>query len=144
MPVEVHRPSLFLSLPGKASVTIDGATYRAKPMAMSVAYPAGVTAPLVHVPARYAHNADEMFTKGFVSETEVDLRRKIVVSEGFGMPGKVAYFEQRGAIGMMLSWIVHWFVRDLAFVHGATASTRDGALSPGSRVRLCAVFSRFP
>lgn len=101
VPVEVHRPSLFLSLPGKASVTSEGATYRAKPMAMSVAYPAGVTAALVHVPARYARNADEMFTKGFVSETEVDLRGKIVVSEGFGMPGKVAYFEQRGAIGMI-------------------------------------------
>ncbi len=70
-------------------------------MAMSVAHPNGVTAELVHVPARYARNADEMFTKGFVSEVDVDLRGKIVVSEGFGMPGKVAWFEQRGAIGMI-------------------------------------------
>ena len=101
VPVEVHRPTLFLSLPGQASITAGAQRFRAKPMAMSVAYPDGVTAELVHVPARYARNADEMFTKGFVSEVDVDLRGKIVVSEGFGMPGKVAWFEQRGAIGMI-------------------------------------------
>ena len=32
---------------------------------------------------------------------DVDLRGKFVVSEGFGMPGKVAYFEARGALGMI-------------------------------------------
>ncbi|MEP7383539.1 MAG: M28 family peptidase [Gemmatimonadota bacterium] len=101
VPVEVHRPTLFLSLPGRASIAAGAQHFRAKPMAMSVPYPDGVTAPLVHVPARYARNADEMFTKGFVSETDVDLHGKIVVSEGFGMPGKVAWFEQRGAIGMI-------------------------------------------
>ena len=101
VPVEVHRPTLFLSLPGKASVTVKDATLRAKPMAMSVPYPDGLTAPLVYVPARYARNADEMFTKGFVSDADIDVAGKIVVSEGFGMPGKVAYFEQRGALGMI-------------------------------------------
>jgi len=101
VPVEVHRPTLFLSLPGAARVVAGAQSFRAKPMAMSVPYPEGVTAPLAYVAARYARNADEMFTKGFVSDTEVDLRGKIVVSEGFGMPGKVAYFEQRGAVGMI-------------------------------------------
>ena len=101
VPVEVHRPTLFLSLPGTASVTFADLTLRAKPMAMSVAYPDGLTAPLVYVPARYAQNADEMFTKGFVSDADIDVAGKIVVSEGFGMPGKVAYFEQRGALGMI-------------------------------------------
>ena len=101
VPVEVHRPELFLSLPGKASVAVGTQSFRAKPMAMSAAFPAGVTAPLVYVEARYARNADEMFTRGFVSGTDVDIRGKLVVSEGFGMPGKVAYFEERGAIGMI-------------------------------------------
>ena len=101
VPVEVHRPTLFLSLPGTANVAVGAQTFRAKPMAMSVPYPEGVTAPLAYVPARYARNADEMFTKGFVSDTEVDLRGKIVLSEGFGMPGKVSYFQERGAIGMI-------------------------------------------
>ena len=101
VPVDVHRPTVFLSLPGQASVTAGDRTVRAKPMAMSVPYPSGVTAPLAYVPARYARNADEMFTRGLVGETEADLRGRIVVSEGFGMPGKVAYFEQRGALGMI-------------------------------------------
>ena len=101
VPAEVHRPSLFLSLPGKGSVTAGGVSYRAKPMAMSVAFPKGVTAPLAYVPARYARNADEMFTKGFVSDEEQDLRGRIVLSEGFGMPGKVSYLEQRGAVAMI-------------------------------------------
>ncbi|MFN8571107.1 MAG: M28 family peptidase [Gemmatimonadaceae bacterium] len=101
VPVEVHEPTIFLSLPGKASITAGGVTYRAKPMAMSVAHPDGLSAPLAYVPARYARNADEMFTKGFVSDEEIDVAGKIVVSEGFGMPGKVAYFEQRGALGMI-------------------------------------------
>ncbi len=103
VPVEVHDPEIFLSLPGPASITAGGGelTIRAKPMAMSVAFPDGLTAPLAYVPARYARNADEMFTKGFVSDEEIDIAGKIVVSEGFGMPGKVAYFEQRGALGMI-------------------------------------------
>ena len=101
VPVDVHRPTLFLSIPGAASATVNGVELGAKPMAMSLPCPDGMTAPLVYVPARYARNADEMFTKGFVSDDEVDLRGKIVVSEGFGMPGKVAYFEERGALGMI-------------------------------------------
>ena len=101
VPVEVHRPTIFLSLPGKASVTVNNRSLRAKPMAMSMACPNGLTAPLVYVPARYAQNADEMFTKGFVSDADIDVAGKLVVSEGFGMPGKVSYFEQRGALGMI-------------------------------------------
>ena len=89
VPVDVHRPELFLSIPRSASATVGDTTFRAKPMAMSVAFPEGVTAPLAYVPARYARNADEMFTRGFVSDVDIDLRGKIVVSEGFGMPGKV-------------------------------------------------------
>lgn len=101
VPVEVHEPELFLSLPGRGSITAGAREFRAKPMAMSVAFPDGLTAPLAYVPARYARNADEMFTRGFVSDEEVDVRGKIVLSEGFGMPGKVAYFEQRGALAMI-------------------------------------------
>ncbi len=101
VPVEVHVPELFLSLPGKASISTGTQSFRAKPMAMSVPFPSGITAPLAYVPARYARNADEMFTKGFVSDEEIDVRGKIVLSEGFGMPGKVAYFEQRGALAMI-------------------------------------------
>jgi hypothetical protein len=101
VPVEVHDPELFLSLPGAASVRAGTAAYRAKPMAMSVPYPHGITAPLVYAPARYARGADELFSRNLIGDGALDMRGKIVVSEGFGMPGKVTHFEASGALGMI-------------------------------------------
>jgi hypothetical protein len=101
VPVEVHDPEVFLSLPGKASVSAGNMTFSAKPMAMSVAHPNGKTAPLAYAPARYARGADELFSRNLVGGEDVDLRGKFVVTEGFGMPGKVSYFEARGALGMI-------------------------------------------
>jgi hypothetical protein len=101
VPVEVHDPEVFLSLPGRASVAAGDQTFRAKPMAMSAAHPDGLTAPLAYVPARYARGADELFARNLLGGDDVDLRGKLVVTEGFGMPGKVAHFEARGALGMI-------------------------------------------
>ncbi|MEW5916653.1 MAG: M28 family peptidase, partial [Gemmatimonadota bacterium] len=101
VPVEVHDPELFLSLPGEGSVRANGVAYRAKPMAMSVAYPEGITAQLVYAPARYARGADELFSRNLIGDAAMDMRGKIVVSEGFGMPGKVSHFEASGAIAMI-------------------------------------------
>jgi len=70
-------------------------------MAMSVAHPKGLTAPLAYAPARYARGADELFSRNLVGGDDVDLRGKFVVTEGFGMPGKVSHFEARGALGMI-------------------------------------------
>lgn len=101
VPVEVHEPELFLSLPGQASVTVGQETVRAKPMAMSLAHPEGRTAPLAYVPARYARGADELFARNLLGGDDIDLHGKFVVTEGFGMPGKVSHFEARGALGMI-------------------------------------------
>lgn len=101
VPVEMHDPEIFLSLPGKGSVEAGDVSYRAKPMAMSVAYPQGITAPLVYAPARYARGADELFARNLMGDAALDMRGKIVVSEGFGMPGKVSHFEAGGALGMI-------------------------------------------
>src|SRR5258708_272231 len=46
IPVTMHEPTLFLSLPGPASVEIAGKRYRAKPPAFSANVPQGVTAPM--------------------------------------------------------------------------------------------------
>jgi hypothetical protein len=101
VPVDVHDPELFLSLPGQASVRASGVTFRAKLMAMSVAYPSGRSAPLAYVPARYARGADELFSRNLLDDADTDLSGKFVVTEGYGMPGKVSYFEARGAAGMI-------------------------------------------
>lgn len=99
VPVEVHEPVVYLSLPGQGSVTCPLGRFRAKPMAMSV--PGTFTAPLAYVPARYARGADELFSRNLVGGEDLDLRGKLVVTEGFGMPGKVSHFEARGAVGMI-------------------------------------------
>ena len=101
VPVEVHDPEVYLSLPGRASVQVGETSFRAKPMAMSVAHPDGRTAPLVYAPARYARGADELFSRNLVDVGDTDFRGKFVVTEGFGMPGKVSFFEARGALGMI-------------------------------------------
>lgn len=99
VPVEVHEPVIYLSLPGQGSVTGAAGTFRAKPMAMSAA--GSFTAPLAYVPARYARGADELFARNLIGGEDLDLRGKLVVTEGFGMPGKVSHFEARGAAGMI-------------------------------------------
>jgi N-acetylated-alpha-linked acidic dipeptidase len=100
IPVEVHHPDLFLSLPRHASVTVGGMTFTAKPMAMSAIYREGLAAPLVYQPSVYAANADDMFSSALL-EGEVDVRGKIVITEGFGMPGKIRELERRGAVGVI-------------------------------------------
>ena len=99
VPVEVFDPEIFLSLPGAASVRHGSKTFRAKPMAMSA--PAqGLTAPLAYFPTRYARGAGDVFDRTRPPD-DLDVRGKIVVSEGYGMPGKVVDLEQRGALGMI-------------------------------------------
>ena len=99
VPVEVLEPEIFLSLPGKASVTLGQNSYNAKPMAMSLSSE-GLTAPLVYMLSMYARSSTDVFDRVAFAE-ELDCRGKIVVSEGYGMPGKVADLEARGAVGLI-------------------------------------------
>ena len=100
VPVEVHTPELFLSIPRSAGVTIGDTTLPAKAMAMSAVFPGGIRAPLIYQPSDYALDADELFSRPPAAE-ELDVRGKIVVSEGFGMPGKVSDLERRGALAVI-------------------------------------------
>ncbi|MDV6376574.1 M28 family peptidase [Deinococcus arenicola] len=100
VPVDIHRPELFLSIPRSASVTIGDTTLFAKAMAMSAIFPQGLSAPLVYQPSGYALDADELFSRQAPVD-EMDVRGKIVVSEGFGMPGKVSDLERRGALAVI-------------------------------------------
>ena len=42
VPVTVHEPEIYLSIPLRAEVRLGGETYRAKPPSMSISAPAGV------------------------------------------------------------------------------------------------------
>lgn len=99
VPVEVDQPELYLSLPGEASVAVGSLTVRAKPMAMSRATE-GLEAPLVYVPNQADPSIEEMFARP-TGRPERPVRGRIVLTEGYGMPGKVAHYEALGAVAVI-------------------------------------------
>jgi N-acetylated-alpha-linked acidic dipeptidase len=95
----VHEPELWISLPGRASLTVGERTYAAKTPSMAASTgPGGRTAPVVYLASGYARSVNEIFTAGGV---EGDVAGKFVVTEGMPMPGKVAELESRGAAGVV-------------------------------------------
>ena len=100
VPVTVHRPEIFLSLPGAGAVILGERRLRAKPMAMSRPS-TGLSAPLAYVPNVQNPNLEEVFQRPRPHEADRTVRGRIVVTEGFGMPGKVTHYEGLGAVGII-------------------------------------------
>jgi hypothetical protein len=114
VPVTVHEPTIYLSIPLSAEVRAGGRTFRAKPPAYSRDCRQGIAGELVYVPAVYSKSVGTLFAKNeedaALSMPE-RLRGKIVISEGFAFPGKMLEFEQKGAIGAIAvnpGADVHW------------------------------------
>jgi hypothetical protein len=103
VPVTLLEANLHLSIPYTASVTAGGTTFNAKPPAYARDCRDGLTAPLVHVPAKFSASISTLFVKSQDAEasTEANIRGKIVISEGFSFPGKILEFEQKGALGVI-------------------------------------------
>ncbi len=101
VPVTVHEPEIFLSIPGAASVKASGRSFRAKPLAMSRSVPRGLTAPLVFAPTEFNPNTDEVIAPTMSEDRSADLRGKIVLAHGFGMSSMARHFEERGALGLI-------------------------------------------
>ncbi|HET9345855.1 MAG TPA: hypothetical protein VFO05_09140, partial [Candidatus Limnocylindrales bacterium] len=109
VPVEVHEPEVYLSIPLDASVSVpDGETFRAKPPSMSAIAPEGVEGELVYLPANpknlrsYSRNVRELFVG---AEGPADFRRRlegrVLITEGFGNPALTSLAESWGAIGLI-------------------------------------------
>ena len=130
VPVEVHRPEIYLSIPHSASVSADGATYRAKPPSSSLPVPGGRTGRLVALEANpkalrsYNRDIATLFGGSIASVEEV--RRlvggNIVVVQGFGNPALTSLVEEWGGIGLIA-------VNPGADIHWGTCTTVWG--SPG-------------
>jgi hypothetical protein len=98
VPHEMFEPTLFLSIPRRASVEAHGRTVRAKTPAFSRSTgPDGLTGEIVYVPSSFARSTAVLFDS--LARGDIDVRGKITLSEGMGLPGAVAEFERRGAIG---------------------------------------------
>jgi N-acetylated-alpha-linked acidic dipeptidase len=113
VPVTVHEPSLYLSIPLSAEVRAGGRTIRAKPPAYSGDCRQGIRGELVYVPAGYAKSVGTLFAKNRDAGGSAPdrLKGRIAVSEGFALPAKIREFEQQGAIGAIAvnpGADVHW------------------------------------
>ena len=99
VPYTVHEPELLISLPRGASLTAGGVEFRAKTPSMAVATPeGGLTAPIVYEPSAQAKSVNDIFT---ATHGDMDVTGKIVVTEGFPMPGRITDLEARGALGVV-------------------------------------------
>jgi hypothetical protein len=116
IPVTVHEPALFLSLPGPASIEVGGKRFKAKPPAFSAIVPNGLTAPMEYMaPTR----------REFARHQRLDPTRyqgKIVVTEGISLPMLTSEIEAMGAVGIVA-------VNPGERIHWSTASTIWG--TPG-------------
>jgi len=116
IPVTVHEPTLFLSLPGSSSIEIGSKRFKAKPPAFSASVATGLTAPMeVMAPTR----------REFARYQKPDpnrFRGKIVVTEGISLPMLTSEIEEMGAVGIIA-------VNPGERIHWSTASTIWG--TPG-------------
>jgi N-acetylated-alpha-linked acidic dipeptidase len=119
VPVEMHAPELWLSIPLDASVEAGGETLRAKPPSNARSVPDGVSGELVYLGANlanlrsYSKNVRELFGEsvGSIAEAKAKLAGKILLTEGFGNPALTALAEEWGAIGLIAinpGVDIHW------------------------------------
>ena len=110
IPVTVHRPDLFLSIPERSELrlTMDGAgaeTIASRPPAFALSTGgADVAGELCYVPSKYAAGTGDLFDTPSTASAELTadpVAGKIVLTEGYSMPGTVRAFEQRGAIAQI-------------------------------------------
>jgi hypothetical protein len=119
VPVAVHQPEIYLSIPLSASVEAAGVMHRAKPPSMSLSVPGGRAAPLVYLPANlkalrsYSRDVQELFGGTIASEEEARAKvsGRIVVTEGFGNPALSSLVEEWGGAGLIAcnpGVDIHW------------------------------------
>ena len=109
VPVVVHEPELFLSVPERASLRLldaAGGEMRCRPPAFS--RPTGdaeLPGELVYVPSRYAGGTADLFDTPMAAAeaggAADPVAGRIVLTEGYAMPGAVHAFERRGAVGQI-------------------------------------------
>jgi len=125
VPVTMHTPELFLSLPGAASVEAEGVRFAAKPPAFCASIPDGIEAELVFV----AEAGGGTPLDRNPVRTNADLTGKIAVIEGFALPNFVAGLEAAGVAGVIA-------VNPGEMIHWGTVSTIWGTPEPADLLRL--------
>lgn len=134
VPFEMHEPDLYLSLPRESSVEWSRGSIRAKPPSFAVpTQGGGLEGELVFVPAAAATGQRDLFAKRLGDDLP-DVAGKIVLSEGFAMPGMVSAFEAAGAVGQVFinpGRNIHWGICTSIW---GTPTARNLATKPGTPV----------
>lgn len=123
VPHKVHQPNLYLSVPVHAGVKVTSPTtkeIKAKTPAFAVSTgDQWISGELVYVPSGHAADMQEVFHSQ-VSVDSIDLKGKVVITEGLAMPGKVASFDKLGVLGAI-------FVNPGKNIHDGICTTIWGA-----------------
>lgn len=110
VPVTLHTPELYISVPERAELQVHAGgssrSLRARPPSMARSTgEQPVVGEVVYVPSRYAAGTSTLFDvpdAARAGDAAADpVEGKIVLTEGFSMPGPVQAFERRGAIAQI-------------------------------------------
>ena len=140
LPVEMHEPTVFLSVPHGASVDIGGQTFRAKPPALSNAVPDGLEAEAIYITANprnlrtYSRNLRDVFGDSFTTWDDFRSRveGRILVTEGFGNPALTSLVQELGAVGLVV-------INPGKNIHWGTSGTVWGSPGLDDKARLPAI-----
>jgi peptidase M28-like protein len=148
VPVTVHVPDLFLSIPERSELRlIDGAggaggadarghgqggIIQSRPPAFALSTNGEeLVGELCYVPSKYAGGTGDLFDTPPAASAEPasdPVAGKIVLTEGYSMPGTVHAFERRGAAGQI-------FIHPGADIHEGICTPIWGAPTPESLMR---------
>ena len=110
VPVTLHTPELYISLPERAELKVAGPgtllSIHARPPAMARSTgEQPVEGEVCYVPSRYAAGTSTLFDTPDAArggdQGADPVKGRIVLTEGFSMPGPVQAFERRGAIAQI-------------------------------------------
>jgi hypothetical protein len=96
------NPEMYISLPKAAGLEVkspEQKTIRVKTISFSASTPpGGIEAELVYIGGAQATNVETLFDSNI---GDVDVKGKISLCEGFGMPSKIAELEKAGALAQI-------------------------------------------
>jgi N-acetylated-alpha-linked acidic dipeptidase len=111
IPVTLHTPELYISVPERAELTVatpgERKSVRARPPAMARSTgDQAVAGEICYIPSRYAAGTSTLFdipdaARSAAGSEGDPVKGRIVLTEGFSMPGPVQAFERRGAIAQI-------------------------------------------
>jgi N-acetylated-alpha-linked acidic dipeptidase len=110
VPVTLHQPDLFISLPERSELCVSSAdgdrTPRSRPPSFALSTNgAEIAGEICYVPSQYAGGTMSLFDTPDAARRDDSgadpVAGRIVLTEGFSMPGPVQAFERRGAIAQI-------------------------------------------